>query len=82
MLAPSNVQNIYLYRAYLDERLIVYRQLDRDYVRRIHDGEHRLRQLSVANGLLNETEALQRQMASALKCKVRNDRKRKKRCLY
>ncbi|KAI8355075.1 ANTH domain-containing protein [Choanephora cucurbitarum] len=67
--SPSNVQNIYLYRAYLDERLIVYRQLDRDYVRRIHDGEHRLRQLSVANGLLNETEALQRQMASALKCK-------------
>ncbi|KAI8389352.1 AP180 N-terminal homology domain-containing protein [Blakeslea trispora] len=67
--AGNHVQNIYLYRAYLDERLIVYRQLDRDYVRRVHDGEHRLRHLSVAHGLLSETDALQRQMASVLKCK-------------
>jgi hypothetical protein len=68
--APANVQNIYLYRAYLDERIITFRHLKRDYAAK---RESRLRHLKVSEGLLKETSALQRQMESVLKCKVKKD---------
>lgn len=70
-IAPANVQNIYLYRAYLDERVIAFRHLKRDYVAEsLSKEEGRLRHLFVKDGLLKETAALQRQMESVLKCKV------------
>lgn len=70
-IAPANVQNIYLYRAYLDERVIAFKHLKRDYVTESSSKEEgRLRHLFVKDGLLKETAALQRQMESVLKCKV------------
>ena len=74
--APANVQNIYLYRAYLDERVIAFRHLRRDYVAASSSKEEgRLRHLLVKDGLLKETAALQRQMESVLKCKFYLDEK-------
>ncbi|KAI9472324.1 MAG: AP180 N-terminal homology domain-containing protein [Benjaminiella poitrasii] len=68
--SPANVQNIYLYRAYLDERIIAFRHLRRDYVKEASSkGEGRLRHLRIEDGLLKETAALQRQTESVLKCK-------------
>ncbi|KAK4512476.1 translation elongation factor EF-1 alpha [Mucor velutinosus] len=73
---PANVQNIYLYRAYLDERVIAFRHLRRDYVAASSSKEEgRLRHLLVKDGLLKETAALQRQMESVLKCKFYLDEK-------
>ncbi|KAL9554834.1 hypothetical protein MBANPS3_002635 [Mucor bainieri] len=73
---PANVQNIYLYRAYLDERVIAFRHLRRDYVTASSNKEEgRLRHLLVKDGLLKETAALQRQMESVLKCKFYLDEK-------
>ncbi|KAG1089210.1 hypothetical protein G6F42_020041 [Rhizopus arrhizus] len=74
--APANVQNIYLYRAYLDERVIAFRHLRRDYVADSSSKEEgRLRHLLIKDGLLKETAALQRQMESVLKCKFYLDEK-------
>ncbi|GAN04401.1 hypothetical protein MAM1_0062d03861 [Mucor ambiguus] len=74
--APANVQNIYLYRAYLDERVIAFRRLKRDYVAASSSKEEgRLRHLLVKDGLLKETAALQRQMESVLKCNFYLDEK-------
>lgn len=74
--APANVQNIYLYRAYLDERVIAFRHLRRDYVAESSSKEEgRLRHLLIKDGLLKETAALQRQMESVLKCKFYLDEK-------
>ncbi|KAF1800706.1 AP180 N-terminal homology domain-containing protein [Mucor lusitanicus] len=76
LLSPANVQNIYLYRAYLDERVIAFRHLRRDYVAASSSKEEgRLRHLLVKDGLLKETAALQRQMESVLKCKFYLDEK-------
>lgn len=69
--APASVQNIYLYRAYLDERIVAFQHLKRDYVKETSfKKEGRLRHLSVSEGLLKETPALQRQIENVLKCKV------------
>jgi hypothetical protein len=55
----------------LDERVIAFRHLKRDYVAESSSKEEgRLRHLFVKDGLLKETAALQRQMESVLKCKV------------
>ncbi|KAI7901583.1 ANTH domain-containing protein [Cokeromyces recurvatus] len=67
---PANIQNIYLYRAYLDERIIAFRNLKRDYIKETSSKkEGRLRHLRIEDGLLKDTTALQRQMESVLKCK-------------
>ncbi|CEP19291.1 hypothetical protein [Parasitella parasitica] len=67
--SPANVQNIYMYRAYLDERIIAYKSLKRDHAAESSKQEGRLRHLLVKDGLLKETTVLQRQMESVLKCK-------------
>lgn len=82
-IAPANVHNIYLYRAYLDERVIAFRDLKRDFVYEMsNQKEGRLRHLSVANGLLRETASLQRQSDSVLKCKVKWYKKRESRVTF
>jgi hypothetical protein len=71
--APASVQNIHLYVAYLNEKIVAYRHLKRDYIKEsVPNKEGRLRHLSVPNGLLKETSALQRQIENVLCCKVRN----------
>lgn len=74
--APASVQNIYLYRTYLDERIVAFQHLKRDYVKETSfKKEGRLRHLSVSEGLLKETSALQRQIENVLKCKFYMDEK-------
>ncbi|KAI7876483.1 ANTH domain-containing protein [Mucor mucedo] len=64
-----HIQNIYLYTAYLEQKVIAYRHLRYDYVKNtMGSKEGRLRHLSVKDGLLKETIVLQKQIGSLLKC--------------
>ncbi|KAI7862249.1 AP180 N-terminal homology domain-containing protein [Spinellus fusiger] len=64
------IQHIYVYTAYLAQKVNIYRELRYDYVQEARSNKPgRLKQLSVANGLLREIVALQKQLASLLKCK-------------
>ncbi|RCH79311.1 hypothetical protein CU098_003378, partial [Rhizopus stolonifer] len=64
-----HIQNIYLYTAYLEQKVIAYRQLRYDYVKNtIGTKESRLRHLPVNGGLLKETVILQKQIGTLLKC--------------
>ncbi|KAI8644318.1 ANTH domain-containing protein [Parasitella parasitica] len=63
-----HIQNIYLYTAYLEQRVIAYRHLRVDYVKKTMGGkEGRLRRLPVKDGLLKETIVLQKQIGTLLK---------------
>ncbi|KAI9252525.1 ANTH domain-containing protein [Helicostylum pulchrum] len=64
-----HIQNIYLYTAYLEQKVIAYRHLRYDYVKNtMGSKEGRLRRLSVKDGLLKETIVLQKQIGTLLKC--------------
>ncbi|KAI8375872.1 AP180 N-terminal homology domain-containing protein [Blakeslea trispora] len=64
-----HIQNIYLYTAYLEQKVIAYRQLRYDYVKNVSGKkESRLRRLSIEDGLLKETIILQKQISTLLKC--------------
>lgn len=66
-----HIQNIYLYTAYLEQKVIAYRHLRYDYVKNtMGSKEGRLRRLSVKDGLLKETIVLQKQIGTLLKCNV------------
>lgn len=60
-------RNIRHYANYLAERAKAYRDTKCDFVR---GAEHRLEKLSVDKGLLRETEIVQHQINSLLKCDV------------
>jgi phosphatidylinositol-binding clathrin assembly protein len=60
-------RNIRHYANYLSERAKAYRDTKCDFVR---GAEHRLEKLSVDKGLLRETEIVQHQISSLLKCDV------------
>lgn len=60
-------RNIRHYANYLTERAKAYRDTKCDFVR---GAEHRLEKLSVDKGLLRETEIVQHQISSLLKCDV------------
>lgn len=63
-----HIQNIYLYTAYLEQKVIAYRHLRMDYVKNtMGSKEGRLRHLSVKDGLLKETVVLQKQIGTLLK---------------
>lgn len=63
-----HIQNIYLYTAYLEQKVIAYRHLRMDYVKStMGSKEGRLRHLSVKDGLLKETVVLQKQIGTLLK---------------
>ncbi|KAK4521066.1 Myosin type-2 heavy chain 1 [Mucor velutinosus] len=63
-----HIQNIYLYTAYLEQKVIAYRHLRVDYVKNtMGSKEGRLRHLSVKDGLLKETVVLQKQIGTLLK---------------
>ncbi|CAO3592902.1 unnamed protein product [Absidia cylindrospora] len=65
-----HIQNIYLYTAYLQQKVSVYRELHMDYIKAtISSKVGRLRRLSINDGLLKETMVLQRQVSALLKCK-------------
>jgi hypothetical protein len=67
-----HIQNIYLYTAYLEQKVIAYRNTRYDHVKNtMGNKEGRLRHLSVKDGLLKETVVLQKQIGSLLKCNVR-----------
>ncbi|KAI9030952.1 ANTH domain-containing protein [Phycomyces nitens] len=64
------IQHIYVYTAYLAQRVAVYRELNFDHIQAIKTNkEGRLRHLTVAKGLLRETIAVQKQVSALLKCK-------------
>jgi hypothetical protein len=60
-------RNIRHYTNYLSERARAYRDTKCDYVR---GAERRLEKMSVEKGLLRETEVVQHQITSLLKCDV------------
>lgn len=60
-------RNIRHYTNYLSERARAYRDTKCDFVR---SAERRLEKMSVDKGLLRETEAVQHQITSLLKCDV------------
>ncbi|KAI8994637.1 ANTH domain-containing protein [Pilobolus umbonatus] len=63
------IYNIYLYTAYLEQKVIAYRHLRVDYVKStMHSKESKLRHLSVSDGLLKDTIILQKQIGTLLKC--------------
>ncbi len=61
--------NIRTYAEYMYQRAVSYSQTKFDYVR---GGEGRLKRLTVDKGLLRETENVQDQIRSLLKCEVRS----------
>ncbi|KAI9766592.1 MAG: hypothetical protein M1840_006403 [Geoglossum simile] len=63
-------RNIRHYTSYLLERARTYRETKVDYVR---EGEGRLKRLTVEKGLLRETESVQSQITTLLKCDVLSD---------
>jgi ANTH domain len=70
-VAGEHVRNIREYSAYLEEKVLAYRDLHVDYVKATANGKSgRLRRLPVSQGLLRETSILQRQIAGLLKCQV------------
>ena len=51
-----------------------FKQLVRDFIGEAkQEGEGRLRRLSIASGLLEETAALQTQVSYALECRVKTN---------
>ncbi|KAI8584279.1 hypothetical protein K450DRAFT_219073 [Umbelopsis ramanniana AG] len=72
--AGEHVRNIREYSAYLEEKVLAYRDLHVDYVKATANGKSgRLRRLPVSQGLLRETSVLQRQIAGLLKCQFSLD---------
>jgi len=70
-VAGEHIRNIREYSAYLEEKVMAYRDLHVDYVKATANGKSgRLRRLPVSKGLLRETSILQRQIAGLLKCQV------------
>ncbi|SAL96063.1 hypothetical protein [Absidia glauca] len=65
-----HIQNIYLYTAYLQQKVEAYRELRVDYIKNTMASKvGRLRRLSIKDGLLKETMVLQKQVSALLKCK-------------
>lgn len=60
--------NIWRYSEYLISRSLAYSETKTDYVR---NGQGRLKKLTVAKGLLRETEVVQKQIRALVKCDVR-----------
>ncbi|KAJ2956237.1 hypothetical protein NQZ79_g7901 [Umbelopsis isabellina] len=72
--AGEHVRNIRQYSAYLEEKVLAYRDLHVDYVKTTANGKGgRLRRLPVSQGLLRETSILQRQISGLLKCQFSLD---------
>lgn len=70
-LGVVHIQNIYLYTAYLEQKVIAYRHLKYDHIKNsMNNTEGKLRHLSVKDGLLKETVVLQKQIGTLLKCNV------------
>ncbi|KAL4209031.1 ANTH-domain-containing protein [Rhizopus microsporus] len=64
-----HIQNIYLYTAYLQQKVIAYRQSKVDYIKdTMGKKEGRLRHLSISDGLLKETVSIQKLIGTLLKC--------------
>ncbi|CAO3686353.1 unnamed protein product [Rhizopus stolonifer] len=64
-----HIQNIYLYTAYLQQKVVAYRQSNIDYVKdTMGKKEGRLRHTPVSKGLLKETVILQKLIGTLLKC--------------
>ncbi|CAG8493835.1 3845_t:CDS:2 [Paraglomus brasilianum] len=62
-------KHIHSYAKYLEEKVVVYRDLKIDYVRQNENGDGRLRSLTVDKGLLREVKIVQRQLGALLNCK-------------
>ncbi|KAI7869287.1 ANTH domain-containing protein [Spinellus fusiger] len=71
----KQLQNMHIYKSYLDEKLGCYKEFKIDFVKSTsgHNDGH-LRHLSISKGLLKETSALQKQINSVLKCKFYFDK--------
>ncbi|KAI9492692.1 ANTH domain-containing protein [Zychaea mexicana] len=68
------IQNIYLYSHYLQQKVHVFRQLGMDHVKyTMAHKTGKLRHLSVANGLLKETTVVQKLIGALLKCSFQFD---------
>ncbi|OZJ03353.1 hypothetical protein BZG36_02991 [Bifiguratus adelaidae] len=70
MMGADQTKNLQDYAAYLEEKVMVYKDLKYDFVKKTTSSETgRLRRLTVSDGLLNNVTILQRQIAALLKCK-------------
>ncbi|KAI7857196.1 ANTH domain-containing protein [Circinella umbellata] len=68
------IQNIYLYSHYLQQKVQAFRQLGMDHVKfTMAHKTGKLRHLSVANGLLKETAVVQKLIGALLKCSFQFD---------
>ncbi|KAI9243895.1 ANTH domain-containing protein [Phascolomyces articulosus] len=68
------IQNIYLYSHYLQQKVQAFRQLGLDHVKfTMAHKTGKLRHLSVANGLLKETVVVQKLIGALLKCSFQFD---------
>lgn len=65
-LVPGTIQNIYLYKTYLDRRATVVDESQMDYTK-----SGTFRRLTLSEGLFEETIRLQQLLACALSCKVK-----------
>ncbi|CAG8539419.1 10201_t:CDS:2 [Acaulospora colombiana] len=68
----EQTKNIRAYAAYLGESVSVYRDLKVDYAT-TRSGVSRLRNLTVAKGLLREVKLVQKQLGALLNCKAINE---------
>ncbi|ORX55723.1 ANTH-domain-containing protein [Hesseltinella vesiculosa] len=65
-----HIQNIYLYTAYLQQKVAAFREVRVDHIKATDANKvGRLRRLSIKDGLLKETMVLQKLISSLLKCK-------------
>ncbi|KAI9320975.1 ANTH domain-containing protein [Dichotomocladium elegans] len=65
----AHIQNIYVYSAYLQQKVHAFRELGTDHVKyTVTRKSSKLRRMTVADGLLKETVIVQKQIGALLKC--------------
>lgn len=65
------IENIYLYSTYLQQRTLAFRELGIDHAKSTMANKiGKLRRLSVDNGLLKQTVIVQKVLSALLKCNV------------
>ncbi|KAI7879392.1 ANTH-domain-containing protein [Lichtheimia hyalospora FSU 10163] len=70
----AHIQNIYVYSAYLQQKIMAFRELGVDHVKSTMSNKTgRLRRMTIDQGLLKETVLVQKLIGSLLKCNFHFD---------
>ncbi|ORX90862.1 ANTH-domain-containing protein [Basidiobolus meristosporus CBS 931.73] len=64
----EQTKNIRSYAAYIEEKVLIYRETKKDFTQSKNGENSSLRKLTISQGLLKETRLLQRQISTLLNC--------------